>query len=120
MTADLQGRLDAEFPPAVILEEGESFIGTYLRLEQGYAEYRGPVWVMVLATDDGEGRCLWLLHRALINGLKRLRPKPGDRVGLKCLGKRRSQGGSTSYVDWRCAIDRSASWDDVDPQDGEP
>jgi hypothetical protein len=119
MTTDLQGRLDAEFPPAVILEEGQSFIGTYLRLEQGYAEYRGPVWVMVFATDDGEERCLWPLHRALINGLKRLRPKPGDRVGVKCLGKRRSQGG-TAYIDWRCAIDRSATWDDVSAEDGEP
>ena len=34
MSADLQGRLDAEFPPPVILEEGQSVVGTYLRLEQ--------------------------------------------------------------------------------------
>ncbi len=119
MSAELQGRLDAELPPAVILEEGESFIGTYLRLEQGHAEYRGPVWVAIFATDQGEERALWLLHQALLNSLKRLRPKPGDRVGVKCLGRRRSQAG-TNYVDWRAAIDRSASWDDVDPGDGEP
>jgi hypothetical protein len=119
VSADLQGRLDAEFPPPIIVEEGQSVVGTYLRLEQGYAEYCGPVWVMVLATSDGEERSLWLLHRALINGFKRLRPKPGDLVGAKNLGKRRSQAGR-AYVDWRCAIDRAASWDDVRPEDGEP
>ncbi len=119
MTTDLQDRLDASFPPAIVLEEGQSFIGTYLRLEQGYAEYRGPVWVMVLADEGGEERSLWLLHQALLNSLKRLRPKPGDRVGVKNLGKRKSQAG-TNYNDWRVVVDRSASWDDVSPQDGEP
>jgi hypothetical protein len=118
VTTDLQSRLDAELPPPIILEEGQSVVGIYLRLEQGYAEYRGSVWVMVLATSDGEERSLWLLHRALVNGFKRLRPRPGDRVGAKNLGIRRSQDGK-AYVDWRCAIDRVASWDDVTPT-GEP
>jgi len=116
---DLQARLDAEFPEAVILNEGESFIGRYVRLERGHAEFRGAVWVMVLQDSGGRERSLWLLHQALLNGLTRLKPKPGEMVGVKNLGRRQSQNG-TGYVDWRCALDRTASWDDVSPEDGEP
>ncbi len=116
---DLQARLDAEFPEPVILNEGESYIGRYVRLEQGHAEYRGSVWVLILASRDGGERSLWLLHAALLNGLKRLKPKPGELIGVKNLGKRTSQNG-TGYVDWRVAVDRTASWDDVSPEDGEP
>jgi len=117
--SDLRERLEADFLPPVILEQGQSFVGTYERLERGFAEHRGQTWVMVLRGEDGELRSLWLLHAALLNGLKRLRPKPGEQVGVRNLGKRKSGTGS-DYVDWRVAVDRPPpSWDDVDPGDAE-
>jgi hypothetical protein len=99
--------------------DGESYIGRDIRLGQDHAEYRGSVWVLVLADRDGEERSPWLLHTALLNGLKRLKPKPGELIGVKNLGKRKNQNG-TGYVDSRVAVDRTASWDDVDPGEGEP
>lgn len=116
---DLRARLEAEFPPAVVLKEGEAFVGRYVRLEQGHAEYRGLAWVAIFVTDEGEERALWLLHQALLNSLKRVRPRPGEWLAVKCLGKRKSQAGA-SYVDYRIVIDRSADWDDVAIEDAEP
>jgi hypothetical protein len=118
--SDLRERLGADFPPPVILEQGQSFVGTYERLERGFAEHRGQTWVMVLRGEDGELHSLWLLHQALLNGLKRLQPKPGEMVGVHKLGKRKSATGS-DYVDWRVLVDRQPpGWDEVDPADGEP
>jgi hypothetical protein len=118
--SDLRERLEAYFPAPVILEQGQSFVGVYERLERGWAEHRGPTWVLILRGNNGELHSLWLLHAALLNGLKRLRPKPGEQVGVRNLGKRKSATGS-DYVDWRVAVDRPPpGWDAIDPADGEP
>jgi hypothetical protein len=118
--SDLREQLDEGLPEPLILHEGEAYVGRYLRLVKAHAEYRGDVWVMVVEGDDGERRSLWLLHQALLNGLKRLQPKLGEMVGVKNLGKRKSATGS-DYVDWRVLVDRPPpGWDAIDPADGEP
>jgi hypothetical protein len=80
--ADLFARLDEERPETLRLEAGEAFVGTFVRLERGHSQ-EGPKWIMVLASPDGELRSLWLLHTVLLDELRKLRPRPGDRLGLK-------------------------------------
>ena len=54
-----------------------------------------------------------------MSGLKRLRPKPGETIGVRNLGKRKSATG-TDYVDWRVLVDRPPpGWDEVDAAEAE-
>jgi hypothetical protein len=110
---DLAKRLEEDFPAALRLEEGQGFLGTYVRLEKGYTSY-GEAWIMVLADENGELHGLWLLHAALVSKLKKVRPKPGDRIGVKYLGKRRG-GSGNEYADYRVvsSAEQGFTWNDV-------
>jgi len=110
---EIAKRLEEDRPANLRLEEGESFIGTYVRLDKGYTSY-GESWIMVLADDNGELHGLWLFHAALTNKLKKLRPAPGDRIGIKYLGKRQGSSGN-DYADYAVAsgAEKAFDWGDV-------
>jgi hypothetical protein len=116
-TDDLTDRLDQALPTTIRLAEGEHFVGTYVRLDKGETAGYGPAWIAVLADDNGEEHGLWLLHTALLNKMKRLAPKPGERLAVKYLGQRDS-GSGRRYHDWRVlsgAEQRTAfDWGDVE------
>lgn len=119
---EIAARLAEPLPvPIRWKHDGDQFIGTYVRLEKGPTPY-GEKWIMVLADANGELHALWLLQRVLIEKLKRLRPSPGDVVGVKYLGKR-GDGTTKSprYADFRVVSGAHLtgySWDDLD-SDGE-
>jgi len=116
---DLAGRLELDRPANLRLKEGERFIGTYCRLDRGYTAY-GESWIAVFADDNGELHGLWLFHAALISQLKKIRPKPGDRIGIKYLGKRTGQSGN-AYADYAVAssAEQEFDWSDVPGGDAE-
>jgi len=115
--ADLLNRLNEQQPETLRLAPGEVFLGTYVRLEKGHTLEWGEKWIMVLAAPTGELRSLWLLHTVLIDELTKLRPRPGDRIGVKYLGKLQPKNGKgPGYHAYRVASSGEAgrhTWEHV-------
>jgi len=66
-------------------EPGEVLVGELLAYRQGQGAY-GPAWVAhVREEGSGELRAVWLFHAVALDEFRRLRPKPGERVGLRLL-----------------------------------
>jgi hypothetical protein len=107
---------DQDFPESWIPSAEESMIvGEFVRLEQG-PTVRGPAWIVVLKTEDGRERSVWLLHTVLRNELARQRPEPGELVLVKYEGKKESSAGQP-YEAYRVLVDRDRAapdWDAVD------
>jgi hypothetical protein len=99
---ELLARLNEERPETLRLEPGETFVGTYVRREKGHTDGWGEKWIMVLADSQGRLWSLWLLHTVLIDELCKLKPKPGDRLGFKYLGKVKPKSGKgPGFHAWR-------------------
>lgn len=100
----IQDRLNRETETAK-LEEGESVIGTLLDLALRDSDYGDPYPVVTLETADGREVDVHGYHSVLRNRLLELDPRPGDKLGIKCLGKRTGKSG-TAYMDYRVVIER--------------
>lgn len=135
-----------DFPPALLPAVDVDCIGTFEQLLLGpeYDFGQGPVrpLVMVLRMESGSGyvsrddqtmydvypgerKSVWLIHSVLIDRMRELRPKEGERVALRYLGTRRKKGAkegekNTDYNAWKAVCpDRpseiqTTSWDDSD------
>jgi hypothetical protein len=101
----------------VRLAEGETFVGTYLRLARGQTA-RGLRWIAVFRDEHGAERSLWLLHTVLISQLRKVEPRPGDLLAIRRLGTRTSATGA-EYEDYRVSSGRAFSWADVIPADAD-
>jgi hypothetical protein len=111
----LARRAEQELPEAWMPSAaGDAIVGEVVRLEQGMT-VRGPAWIVVLKTEDGRERSVWLLHTVLRNELARQRPEPGELVLIKYEGKKESTAGQ-AYEAYRVLVDRDQAvpdWDAV-------
>jgi hypothetical protein len=111
----LARRAEQELPEAWMPSAaGDTIVGEVVRLEQGMT-VRGPAWIVVLKTEDGRERSVWLLHTVLRNELARQRPEPGELVLIKYEGKKEG-GAGQPYEGYRVLIDRDQAipdWDAV-------
>ena len=97
-TARLAAQADQELPESWIPSTEEpTIVGTFIRLEQG-PTVRGLAWIVVLKTEDGRERSVWLLHTVLRNELARQRPQAGELVLIKYEGKKESSAGQPYEV----------------------
>jgi hypothetical protein len=103
------------WPEAWRPKPGEVLIGVIESYDIGHTPY-GPVRT-VIATEEktGEKVSLWLSSTVLLEQFKRHQPKPGERFGLKYLGKDAEKG----YHRYRLIIDRPAVVEDFSPLGGE-
>ena len=107
-TKDFAHSLDQGFPEAWRPDQGgennpNPLIGVFKEMNSASTAY-GPCWVMTIELEDGTERTVWLIHTVLRNELARARPEPGERIGIKYMGK---QGeGQTAYVGYRVKVDR--------------
>lgn len=60
-------------------------VGEIVRYETGMTEYGEAPIVVVANEDNGELLSVWLLHQVLLSEFQKLKPKPGERVGIKRL-----------------------------------
>jgi hypothetical protein len=100
--------------------EDPLLVGEFVRLERGRTSY-GESPIVVLRTEDGQERAVWLLHAVLRNELGRLRPRVGEAVAIHYLGRKTSGAGQT-YEAYRVEVDRieeAADWDAVAGDAGE-
>jgi hypothetical protein len=109
--------LDQERPQAWIAEEpGDQIVGTLVRYDKGTSQY-GEADIAVVRTKDGE-RAVWMFGAALRSQFGKIKPSPGEVVGIKFLGERVS-GAGNKYKDWRVVVDRPAATPDFESMAGE-
>jgi len=114
----LADKAAAGFPETwIATKEGDVIAGKFLRLETAATEY-GIQPLIVLETEDGSERSVWLLHEALRSQFNRIRPQTGDNIAVLYLGKQKvknkTAGRADSYHNWRVTSDKAtteAGWD---------
>jgi hypothetical protein len=89
---NLQQELEADngvFPESWKPKPGDSIVGTLLRYDTGptsWGDRRIAVLKIEANESHGEYLCgVWLSHKVLVDQFKRLRPEPGELVGIKRL-----------------------------------
>ena len=74
---------DGEFPESWIPKVGDALTGVVLRYTSGPTDY-GPCPIVVLHDDATDApRSFWLLHTVARNKFSELKPRVGERVGIK-------------------------------------
>jgi hypothetical protein len=116
---DLEQQAAQDFPKSWVPSESDpSIVGEFLRLEQGTTAF-GPARIVVLKTKDGNERSLWLFHSVLKNEFNRVRPKVGELVAVRYLGKKQGAAGQ-KYESYRVIAQRDESapdWDSLGSED---
>src|SRR3990167_3976540 len=107
----LEDRLEQGLPDAWRPDEQDPdiLIGEVVSVEQGTSDF-GPYPLLVIKQDDGTEKALHAFQTVLRNELIRQRPQPGERIGIKYLGKQQSKPGSKygSYTGYRVKVERDA------------
>lgn len=116
---DLERQASQDFPKSWVPSEADpSIVGEFRRLEQGTTAY-GPARIVVLRTKDGAERSVWLFHAVLKNEFSRVRPKVGELVAIRYLGKKQGAAGQ-SYEAYKVVAQRdegAPDWDALDSED---
>lgn len=104
--SDLMERASRTYPQSVILSDGESVAGRFIRLESGPTRDYGDQPVVVFTeAQSGEERSLWLLHTALKTQFAKARPIEGARFVVVNLGKRLAKKTGREYADYRVEVE---------------
>lgn len=86
---DLREELEdfnGEYAPSWKLEEGGIVVGKIIGYNQAQTAY-GEAWVCSIEDETQGPLSVWLTSTVLIDQFKKLKPKVGEQVGIKCLGK---------------------------------
>lgn len=103
---DLLTRATRTYPQSVILADGESVAGYFVRLESGPTRDYGNQPVVVFKdVASGEERCIWLLHTALKTQFANANPQEGARFVVVNLGKRTAKKTGREYADYKVAVE---------------
>jgi hypothetical protein len=106
---------DGEWPPCWRPKEGETLVGRILRYSQGQTMY-GPCHTVILHKDDGSRVSVWLSSTVLLSQFREQKPKVGERVGIRYLGKHPDKG----YKRFALLVDRGEAQEtDFSPLGGE-
>lgn len=100
----IEDRLNQE-TETLSLEAGASAVGILRELTLRDSDYGEPYPVVTIEKADGSEVVVHGYHSVLKNRLLELDPRPGDQLGIKCLGTRTGKSG-TSYMDYRVVIER--------------
>ena len=106
-----------EYPPSWRPEAGDVVSGELLRYSTAPSIY-GEQKVCVIDDEEIGPVTVWLNSTVLLDEFKRLRPKVGETVGIKCHGKHPDKG----YWRFRVDVDRGESpaepdWDKIEAPD---
>ena len=121
---ELAERLERDYPESVILgDDNPSIIGRFVRVDSGPSDY-GPVPIFVIEGKDGKEYGLWGFHAVLRSQFATKKPKPGELVGIRYLGEKMGQRG-TSYKNYRVEAwaqdgNQEVDWSLIDPSGSMP
>jgi hypothetical protein len=117
MPRDLERELDEQsnqWPDSWRPRDGEILCGRVVRYATGPTKY-GTCHTCILERDDGARVSVWLSSTVLLDLFRKERPKVGERVGIKSLGKHPEKG----YRRWSLVVDRPDAEPDFSPLGGE-
>lgn len=112
---DLRERLAQDPPIPIKLADGDLVIGDFLGYDRKTSFDYGDFFVAVMENPDVSGVefppelatdatiNVALFHEALKNQFKRLRPKKGDRLAIKRIGKVKSQNSGRVFTNYSVA-----------------
>jgi hypothetical protein len=103
------------YPPAWRPKPGDVLVGFIEAYDIGHTPYGEVRTVMVATEETGERVSLWLSSTVLLDQFQRQQPRPGERIGLKYLGKDPEKG----YHRYRLIVDRPPEAQDFNPLGGE-
>ncbi|MBM4043659.1 MAG: hypothetical protein FJ279_00945 [Planctomycetes bacterium] len=92
------------WPEAWRPKPGDVLTGIVESYSEGPTPYGNVHTVIVKDEDAGERVSVWLSSTVLLSEFRRLRPKPGERIGLKYEGKDADKG----YHRYKLLVDRGA------------
>lgn len=98
----------------IFSEHGALIVGEFVRLEEGHTAF-GDAKILVLKTEDGRERSVWLLHSVLKRELARKRPEIGELVAIRHTGKKTSEAGTT-YESYNVVVggdSEAPDWDSL-------
>ena len=104
----IEDRLDAAYAPAWRPDVDDKLSGEVVALSErdgGYGNY--PI-VTLRRDDNGEELAVHAMHQVLSSQLAELRPKVGDRIAIRYLGKIANKASTGSYHGYRCVSDAAA------------
>jgi hypothetical protein len=91
-------------PPNWEHSPGDELIGTVVRYKRVDTKQGERIVAHIRPDDGGPVVTLWL-GTVLMSEFKRIRPRPGERVGVKRLDDATSKAGRT-YQNWSVVVDR--------------
>lgn len=107
MSSTLTDRLD-QFPEGWRPHPGDKTVGQVVSLDTRDGQY-GAYPVVTVAADDGREVAVHAFHTVLRGELARLRPEPGERIGIAYHGR-----GDGSYERYRVIVERDRPAGGVD------
>jgi hypothetical protein len=96
--------LDASFAPAWRPDVDDQLVGEVVALSEHDGGF-GAYPIVTLRRDGGEEVAVHCIHYVLSSELAKLRPKAGDRLAIKFLGKLAKKSGTGSYNGYRVVSD---------------
>jgi hypothetical protein len=99
--SSISDELDRDYAPAWRPERGDKLVGvvTDLSEREGYGGVMYPI--VTVRQADGVELAFHAFHEVAQTELAKLRPKVGDEIGIKYLGKVKPEGGGSSYHGYR-------------------
>lgn len=83
---NFEERLD-RFPEGWRPKAGDKLIGNIVEISARESEYGGTYPLVIVSTEDGREVAIHGFHAVLKNELARLRPKTGDKLGVRYHGR---------------------------------
>lgn len=74
------------YPPSWRFKEGDIVVGRILSYQQAQTNY-GPGWVCVIEEEKLGRLSIWLTSVVLVDCFRKLKPRIGERIGIRCLGR---------------------------------
>src|SRR5438309_67877 len=113
LEAELQEQAGA-FPPAWNPSPGETLVGVIRSYGEAQGKY-GPCRTAVIQRDEGAKVSLWIASTVLLDAFRKAKPKVGERIGIRYLGKHPEKG----YNRFALVVDRPETETDFAPLGGE-
>jgi hypothetical protein len=107
MPRTLQERLQgAEAEPFLFTDEGDAILGEVEEVSEREGDY-GTYTVVTLITADGDVHSVAGFGQVLARKLEGANLVPGDKLGVKFLGEKRSKAGK-DYKDYQVVVERAS------------
>jgi hypothetical protein len=117
MTDTLAEDLDTGDAPGWRPEEGSTIIGEVIRLSKGWSEQAQKFYPIITIKDESTGEPVAVhgFHFVLQDRLSAIRPRVGERIGIKMGEKIKTQDGRRTVQTYTVKVDGRSEdiWSDI-------